>query len=277
MTQDPKHYLLGHSDSELARLNAQGELYRDITLRAFRDAGIGEGMRVLDLGCGSGAVSRVAAEVVGPSGEVVGVDRSPDGVHMARELAAAAGLDQVRYVVTDIDDFEDAQGFDALVGRFVLMHQDDQSAALRAAMKPLRSGGIVVMIESCISLLVSGGHSEPFSPLYDEILQWKERVVRSAGADISAGLRLRKTFLDAGLHEPTTRVEASLHGGKNSPYYTYLAESLRSMLPEAQRNGITGFEEPDADSLADRLRDEVVASGGSLMIWPVGVAWARKE
>lgn len=276
MSQDPNHYLLGHSESELARLNAQGELYRDITLRAFRDAGIGEGMRVLDLGCGSGAVSRVAAEVVGPTGQVVGVDRSPDGVAMARDLAKVQGLTQVEYVVTDIEDFRDSEGFDALVGRFVLMHQSDQPAALRAAMKPLLSGGVVVMIESCISLLVSGGHSEPFSPLYDDVLQWKKRVVRAAGADVSAGTRLRQTFLRAGLPEPTTRIEANLQGGSQSPYYAYLAESLRSMLPEARRHGISGFEESDADVLADRLRDEVMSNGGSLVIWPVGVAWARK-
>ena len=46
MSGEDAHYLLGHTDRELRRLDLQGELYRTTTIRAFRDAGIGEGMRV---------------------------------------------------------------------------------------------------------------------------------------------------------------------------------------------------------------------------------------
>ena len=70
-------YPLGSGDEELARLELQGQLLGPATRMIFAEAGIRPGMRVLDLGCGAGDVAFVAADLVGPSGSVVGVDRSP--------------------------------------------------------------------------------------------------------------------------------------------------------------------------------------------------------
>ena len=49
MSETP-HYLLGHTAHELRRLDLQGGLYRDVTIRAFREGGLTEGMRVRELG-----------------------------------------------------------------------------------------------------------------------------------------------------------------------------------------------------------------------------------
>ena len=74
----PAHaYVLGHSDGELARLNAQARLIDPITRQFLRDAGIIPGMRVLDVGCGAGDVTFLAADLVGGAGEVVGEPRPP--------------------------------------------------------------------------------------------------------------------------------------------------------------------------------------------------------
>jgi ubiquinone/menaquinone biosynthesis C-methylase UbiE len=69
-------YALGHSSAEIQRLKDQAAMLRPITERLLRSAGIDAGMRVLDLGCGAGDVSMLAAELVGPAGIVVGIDRS---------------------------------------------------------------------------------------------------------------------------------------------------------------------------------------------------------
>ncbi len=69
-------YVLGHTEQELERLMTQSQLFEPFTAQLFRDAGIAPGMRVLDVGSGSGDVSFLAARMVGPSGHVVGVDRS---------------------------------------------------------------------------------------------------------------------------------------------------------------------------------------------------------
>ena len=67
-------YILGHEQSEIDRLMVQSAL--PFTERLFKAAGMNPGMRVLDLGCGAGDVSMLAADLVGPSGSVIGIDRS---------------------------------------------------------------------------------------------------------------------------------------------------------------------------------------------------------
>jgi hypothetical protein len=68
-------YALGHSDRELARLGLQARLFDPLTRQLFRDAGIAPGMRVLDVGSGSGDVAfladRIRDEVVAGGGVIV--------------------------------------------------------------------------------------------------------------------------------------------------------------------------------------------------------------
>src|SRR5690348_7553116 len=76
-------YYLGHSDRELDRLKTQARVIDPITRRFFREAGLIAGMRVLDVGSGAGDVAFLVADLVGDSGEVVGVDRAPNAVAAA--------------------------------------------------------------------------------------------------------------------------------------------------------------------------------------------------
>jgi 2-polyprenyl-3-methyl-5-hydroxy-6-metoxy-1,4-benzoquinol methylase len=84
-------YALGPSPYEIQRLRNQGAMLRPITERLLRNAGIAAGMRVLDLGCSAGDVSMLAAELVGPEGSIVGIDRSQDVLEVAKERARKCG------------------------------------------------------------------------------------------------------------------------------------------------------------------------------------------
>lgn len=266
------HYLLGHTDHELRRLDLQGEIYGPVTRRAFDTAEIGPGSRVLDIGCGSGDVSLAVAALVGPTGSVLGIDRGAAAIEAARLKADRLGVGNALFEQHELDAYRADQRFDTVVGRFILMHQPDPARTLHALTRSLRPGGRVVMIESWMTALRGPGHSHPHSVLYDEIVEWKSRVVGGAGADLDAGGRLRSVMTEAGVSDVETWMEALVAGGADSPYYAYIEQSVRSMLPEAGRQGIGGFAEADCDGLADRLRRDVVSSGGSLVAWPVVVA-----
>jgi ubiquinone/menaquinone biosynthesis C-methylase UbiE len=67
---------LGHSESELQRLLNQSHFYGELTEEVLKRAGIAKGMHILDVGCGAGDVSFLAASIVGPAGSVLGVDSS---------------------------------------------------------------------------------------------------------------------------------------------------------------------------------------------------------
>jgi ubiquinone/menaquinone biosynthesis C-methylase UbiE len=277
---DSADYVLGHDPRELDRLDRQGALYRRFTYELFIEAGLKPGDRVLDLGSGSGDVSFLAHEIVAPAegdarGEVLGLELDEDTVAAARARAERKGLDRVRFRTTRLESALDEEPFDAVVGRFILMHQRDPAAALRSALAHARPGAAVAFLESSMTSLMDGVHSRPVSPLYDRIVRWKGEVVSGCGADLEAGLRLREVFIGAGLPAPVTRFHAHVEGGPDSPWYDYIEESVRSMWTQAERLGVSGFTKAEVDGLAAALRAETVASGGVLIGWPVVAAWSR--
>src|SRR5215813_13904580 len=148
-----RRYALGYSESEFRRLEFQGDLFRDFTEDVLRRAGLAPGMRVLDIGCGVGDVSLLAADLVGPSGAVLGVDRSADSVAIAERRAIwAVKNGWVRFQTSELDDFESTAPFDAVIGRLVLMYQHDPAALVRRLAGLVRPGGIVAFHEMAMPM-----------------------------------------------------------------------------------------------------------------------------
>jgi ubiquinone/menaquinone biosynthesis C-methylase UbiE len=120
------NYVLGKSEHEDERLMFQGRILRPYTDRYFRAAGIVPGMTVLDVGSGMGDVTLVAADIVGPAGRVLGLDRDTEGVERARRRALEQGCSSwVSFQRVNLDEFTTTERFDALVGRYILLYQED--------------------------------------------------------------------------------------------------------------------------------------------------------
>src|SRR6187549_1252068 len=112
-------YPFANRAAEDERLVAQGALFDPLTRRLLQQAGLAPGMRVLDLGSGAGNVARLVAELVGPGGAVVGIERDSAAVELARRRTDAANIE---FRVGDAQTLEGVEGgFDAVVGRLVLM------------------------------------------------------------------------------------------------------------------------------------------------------------
>jgi ubiquinone/menaquinone biosynthesis C-methylase UbiE len=168
-TRTPQvEYALGHSSRELDRLAFQGSVFAPFTLQLFAQAGIKPGMRVLDVGSGSGDVSFLVADLVGEDGHVFGVDRSAEAVQRARARAIRRNYPNVSFVLGDSSAMPFDQPFAAIVGRFVLMYQDDPVWSLREITKHLRANGLVVFQE----LDSSACRSCPAVPVFDEAARW---------------------------------------------------------------------------------------------------------
>jgi len=272
MAENKNEYILGHSPEEMRRLEDQARFWGDLTAQVFRAAGLCEGMRVLDFGCGAGDVSFLAAQFVGASGEVVGVDRSESAVTTALNRAQATGARNVTFIQGDAAELQFEQPFDALVGRLVLMYHPQPSELLRHLIGHVRAGGMIVFQEIDVGHLVS----EPHIPLFEKTTSTIAATLRASGADPMMGLKLRPAFLGAGLPEPQMLVLGRADGSADSPAYEVLAETLRSLLPAAERFGIVKAQEVEIDTLAARLREQVSAGGGVILLPLLIGAWTTK-
>src|SRR5262252_8018639 len=113
-------YPLGHTDAEHERLIRQAARVAPTTERFFREAGIGSGQRVIDLGAGVGDVAMLVARIVGPTGKVVAIERDARTINRARTRAVESGLANIDFVQADITEYSLDSMFDAAVGRYIL-------------------------------------------------------------------------------------------------------------------------------------------------------------
>jgi protein-L-isoaspartate O-methyltransferase len=265
-------YALGHSARELDRLTFQGTVFAPFTSQLFAQAGIKAGMRVLDVGSGSGDVSFLTAELVGERGHVVGADRSAAAVQRARTRAIRRNHSNVTFVVGDPAAMQFDQPFDAIVGRFVLMYQDNPVWSLRKIAEHLRANGLLVFQE----LDSSACRSCPAVAAFDEAARWLREGLRGSGARPELGLEMHSLFLDSGLPAPNMRMDAVVSGAADSPVYELLAEAVRSLVPTLQKLNIASPGDVQIDSLANRIRTEVMARRAIAVSYGLVGAWAKK-
>ena len=268
-----RRYTPGRSDEETQRLIEQSRLFEPITRRFLKSAGIRSGMRVLDIGSGAGDVALAVADLVGPAGEVVGVDMNPEILETARERVEAAGHENVAFHAGDIQTLDPGDDFDALVGRLVLMYLPDPAAVLKQLIRRLRSGGIVMFQE--IDFTITEAYKHPDTPLMGQLGDWVVEVFERSGANPNMGLELHRVFIEAGLPEPTLDAGLLIGGSADWPGYSYVANSFQSVLPLLEHYGIATAAEVDVETIPRRVRDEIVASKRPVVIPPHIGAWTR--
>jgi 2-polyprenyl-3-methyl-5-hydroxy-6-metoxy-1,4-benzoquinol methylase len=267
-----REYALGHSTSELERLSIQARLVDPITRRFLGDAGVCSGMRVLDVGSGAGDTAFLAAELVGQSGEVVGVDASADAIATARARANERQLSNVSFRECDLALASFDRQFDVLVGRYVLMFQSDPAAMLARLAAHVRPGGVVVFHEPDWN----GARSMPPAPSYDLACRWVAGALQAAGHDIHMGSHLHSTFLAAGLPEPALRLESAIGAGSSaSDCLRLVGDLVASLMPTIEICGIATIAEIDPDTLATRMCAEVTAAGSVVIGRSEIGAWVR--
>ena len=251
-------YILGHSNAELRRLMLQAAILKPITQRLLLESGLQPGMRVLDIGCGSGDVSLLLAEMVGPTGSVVGIDPSPAALTLARDRARAAGHPNITFHEGAVANSDGPAPFDLAIGRYVLMHQADPAVMIRAAASHVRRGGVVAFHEIAV---FGTFEMRPSVPLWRQSLDLIRKAFLSVLPHFDAAGRLIEHFHRAGLGQPTVFCEAPVAGGADSLAYAWAAETLRSVMPQLQTMGVPTAE-IEIDTLEDRLRSAAIKVHG---------------
>jgi len=143
-----RDYVLGTHDEELARLGLQHRVWRPVVLDCWRKAGITVGSRVLDIGAGPGYATVDLAEIVGPAGEVVALERSNKFVNALREAVRARSLANVKIHELDLmtDSFPEDE-FDFSWCRWVLSFVSDPALLVHKLGNAMRKGSMSIFHE----------------------------------------------------------------------------------------------------------------------------------
>src|ERR1700730_2548567 len=266
-------YVLGHAAMEVQRLLLQGRLYDSYTEHALRLAGLRPGMRVLDIGCGPGDVSFVAARLVGPAGTVLGIDAAPAMVELARARAAERGLSTVHFTRTAIHAIALDEPVDAGVGRLILMHLPDPAAPLRHLSSLVRPGGVMAFSENDIT----AARSIPDMPLFGRVIDGIARAFEAMGLSPRFGTTLHTIFADAGLGAPRLTLGTPIGTAADIDMLAYAAEVWRLVSPIAQQRGFAIDEIDDIDNFVPRFREEALAANALLTMPPIITAWTQVQ
>lgn len=219
--------------------------------RFFPDIGIAPTMRVLDVGCGNGDLSRVMAALVGPGGEVVGIDRSEDALASACAVPRDPALSPIRYQTADLSgELPDLGLFDAIVGRRVLMYLPDAAATLTSVARMAKPGTILAFQEHArADLPTSAGdlleHRRCYRMIWD--------TVAAENGDVTLGYRLAGMIRKAGFAIEHMRSEGVLI----QPWEdSFLPALMQAMMPRMIEHGVALENEIDLDALAACLDAE---------------------
>ena len=270
MTSESTEFQLGHPQSEHETLSVLSRTFQTFTRQQFAEAGLKDGMSVLEVGSG-GDVALIAGEFVGRSGSVVGVEQSRDAVDYATHHAAVRGLHNVKFIEANIEqDLPFDTQFDALVGRVVLMFLPSPAVTLRRLARHVRPGGLVIFQEPDMSW----AKSVPSVPSVEQAAEWMRAVFRASGANSEFGPKLHGIFKAAGLPAPQMRVDGRIYGSEGDGP-ALLTESIRAMLPALEQLKLATADEVSIQTLEDRIRVELGEADATMSSPLLVSAWAR--
>jgi ubiquinone/menaquinone biosynthesis C-methylase UbiE len=189
-------------NGEVTRLEAQADLSWADELRILEAAGLTDGTRILEVGCGSGALTHRLAEVF-PSAKITAVDHDPALLTVARHRLNSFG-DRIVFLEAAGEDLPLADdSADFAIARIVFQHLADPVAVARQMRAALVSGGTLAVID------VDGemwGVVEPRFPELDELHARAWGSLANRGGNRFVGRRLWKVLHEAGLRDVTTTI-----------------------------------------------------------------------
>src|SRR5262249_32296838 len=191
MTRHPEHYILAPGGKDSARLRLLHDVYGPGTEALLRRAGLRAGLRVVEVGCGSGNTACWVAEQVAPGGSVVAIDVSPDQIEQARRQAASRDLRNIEVQVADAYAPRLPAGtFDLACCRLVLMPLTRRAAALAALRALVRRGGVVVCEEMDLGCWLC----DPPAAAMTRFFALNSALGERRGEDFSLGVSLHRLF-----------------------------------------------------------------------------------
>ena len=213
---EPDQYVLGYRAAEQQRLQRQAQQLANESSWLFDRIGIADGARVVEIGCGPQGCLDLLSSRVGPSGRVVGVERSADAVVLARQLIAERRLENIEVIERDARSTGLPNGtFDLATARLVLVNIPHPEQVVAEAVALVRPGGWVAFHEADYVSHVCDPPSEAWTRLLELLQVYSQRN----GIDPWVGRKVPRLLREAGLVEinvnPIVHVYPPDHGRRS--------------------------------------------------------------
>jgi len=140
-------------------------------------------------------------------------------------------------------------------------------------MRHVRPEGLIVFQE----MDLANARSLPVASLFERSVTWIRQTLSATGARTRLGLELYPAFVAAGLPGPSMRIDALIGGGPQCSAYEIVADVVQSLLPVMEKLNVASVAEVGISTLAQRMRDEVVALKGVVVSAGFIGAWSRKQ
>jgi SAM-dependent methyltransferase len=258
-------YLLARQPSELERLQLQSRVWEPAGRALLERLGDGDGLNVVDVGCGCFGWLRILSAWVGPRGSVTGTDVDDKLLEAAHALTQEEGLGNVVLAHDDLFESRLAAGaFDLVHARYLLAPLGRAEEQLAAYLRLAKPGGRLVLEDpDCGSW-----HFNPPAPAAERLIDLIVEAFLAAGGDLSAGRRGAELMRGAGL-EPEVRAEVYAL----PPGHAYLRLPLQfSTALEPRLLQLVSGEE--LDELRRRAEDEIAQPARWGTTFTVIQSWA---
>ena len=189
-------YVLRRGDEGARRLRLLARVKWPSTRALLRRAGLGPGMRCLDVGCGTGEVTLKMARIVRPDGQAVGMDADRAFVSHAQSEAGRLGVSALFRRGDALRELGKGQ-YDFVYARYLLTHLKEPSKALAGMVRACKPGAAIAVED----VDFPGHVCYPTCRAFDRYLEWYQAVVRNHGGDPAIGPRLHALLMDAGLQD----------------------------------------------------------------------------
>lgn len=257
-----RSYVIGTQDSEIERLGVQHRVWRASVLDFWRLGGLTQGMTVIDAGAGPGHATLDLAEIVGPTGRVIALERSRRFLDALEARAAARGLANITSIEADLVEFGwSGLAADRLWCRWVLAFVNDPAIVVRGMAKALKPGGALLLHEYYD---YASWRLAPHSALFEDyvgriIARW-----RATGGEPDIALALPHLLNDAGLKVESVG-PVVFAAGMNDFAARWPMGFAREYLPAMVSNGDVTVDESEALIC---LLDATEADSNALVITP---------
>jgi len=266
--ESPKEYILATGEAAASRLEMLEEIFGPHSRQLLVEAGLSKGLRIADIGCGTGPVSLWIGTQIGADGRVVGVDMSCEQLQVAQANAATAGLTNVSFQEGSAYETNLPSGqFDMIYSRFLMCHITEPAKALREMRALLKPDGILV----CEDHDNGGIFSEPPTRAYQRLVEISDAVNRARGLDSHIGLKLPRLFGEAGFTRPEVMVKqiAELRGPNKRFWEITLREATQAILAAGAAT------QEELDTICAGLRTVADDETTLVMLARVTQVWAR--